>query len=407
MKVLVISGAFPPMRAGEADHAWHLCHRLSARGVDIHVLTSKQNEQKTDLPFRVYPIMRDWSWRDLPRLGKFMKMCSPDAVLLLYSGGPIYNKHPMITFAATLSKILIRRATFVTQLEVAYATISATIFTRAAVKAVSTLVGSARVDYVLGTLLSRSDRILVLSEHHRSRLVSRLPHISDRVSVVPPPPILRMSPEHNGATRQRVRCSLGVDQNDFLMGYFGYIYSNKGIETLFEALRLLSQRRSDVRLVMIGGNSNSPNLVQYQRKILALADQLGISDRIKWTGEYDWDSEEGSVYLRATDACVFPFTRGVTLNRSSVSAAAAHGLPIITTRGEVLESPFVDGKNMLLCAPNDPLSLAQAMEAVMDNGVLRQHLRDGALELARHCFSWDGAVERTVHALNGADLCLV
>jgi glycosyltransferase involved in cell wall biosynthesis len=62
---------------------------------------------------------------------------------------------------------------------------------------------------------------------------------------------------------------------------------------------------------------------------------------------------------------------------------------------------------MLLCAPNDPLSLAQAMEAVMDNGVLRQHLRDGALELARHCFSWDGAVERTVHALNGADLCLV
>jgi D-inositol-3-phosphate glycosyltransferase len=185
------------------------------------------------------------------------------------------------------------------------------------------------------------------------------------------------------------------------MSYFGYIYSNKGIETLFEALRLLSQRRSNVRLVMIGGDSNSPKGIAYQRKILALADEIGINDRIKWTGEYAWDSEDGSLYLRSADACVFPFTHGVTLNRSSVSAAAAHGLPIITTRGEVLESPFKHGQNMLLCPPNDPVSLAQAVEEVMDNVALRKRLSAGALELARDCFSWDKAVERTMAALTG------
>jgi hypothetical protein len=43
MKVLIISAAFPPMQAGEADHALHLCQHLAARGLDTHVLTTKKH----------------------------------------------------------------------------------------------------------------------------------------------------------------------------------------------------------------------------------------------------------------------------------------------------------------------------------------------------------------------------
>ena len=41
LKLLFISAAFPPMRAGEADHAYHLCRHLAKRGVEVHVLTTK------------------------------------------------------------------------------------------------------------------------------------------------------------------------------------------------------------------------------------------------------------------------------------------------------------------------------------------------------------------------------
>jgi putative zinc binding protein len=59
---------------------------------------------------------------------------------------------------------------------------------------------------------------------------------------------------------------------------------------------------------------------------------LGIADKVIWTGEYAWDSDEASVYLHTADACVLPFNDGVTLNRSSLGAAAFHGLPIVTTK---------------------------------------------------------------------------
>jgi hypothetical protein len=35
MKVLVISAAFPPMRAGEAEHTIHLCRHLSENGTNV------------------------------------------------------------------------------------------------------------------------------------------------------------------------------------------------------------------------------------------------------------------------------------------------------------------------------------------------------------------------------------
>src|SRR5215510_10692877 len=107
MKVLMISAAFPPLRAGEADHVFHLCQHLADGGVDLHVLTAKAEVPAGGLPFTVYPLIRDWTWSDLPRLTRFIGRCSPDAVLLMYSGGPIYNYHPMITFAPSLAKFLL------------------------------------------------------------------------------------------------------------------------------------------------------------------------------------------------------------------------------------------------------------------------------------------------------------
>ena len=76
----MISAAFPPVQAGEADHAMHLCQRLAERGFDIHLLTTKRDMKTGSVPFKVYPVMPHWLWPDLPRLARFLKNCSPDAV---------------------------------------------------------------------------------------------------------------------------------------------------------------------------------------------------------------------------------------------------------------------------------------------------------------------------------------
>src|ERR1043165_202837 len=93
-RVLMISAAFPPMAAGEADHTLHLCRHLADSGAEVHLLTSADHAGASE-SFDVHPVMRDWSWGDFPRLARFIKRCSPDAILLMYSSW-IYNYHPLI-----------------------------------------------------------------------------------------------------------------------------------------------------------------------------------------------------------------------------------------------------------------------------------------------------------------------
>jgi len=55
MKVLLITAAFPPMRAGEADHALNLSRQLGRKGLDVHVLMTKGHEEPVNEPFTAYP----------------------------------------------------------------------------------------------------------------------------------------------------------------------------------------------------------------------------------------------------------------------------------------------------------------------------------------------------------------
>ena len=409
MKVLVISAAFPPMRAGEADHTLHLCQHLSDHGLSVNVLTTKTNQTKNNLPFKVYPLIRNWSWVDLLTLARFLKLCSPDAVMLLYSGW-IYNDHPMITFAPTICKALLPHTTFVTQFEIAEDSFRASIPTRIIRKIFKQWAGPKSIDYSFGTLLRDSDRSIVLSEHHLASFSEHLPGVESKAVVIPPPPLIHFSTEGREAARRHGRERLGLSSKDFVIAYFGYVDQTKGVETLLKAFQIVISRAVNVRLVMIGGGrgvakncSHERNEAthNYEMEMYKLAKQLDIADRVTWTSGYDSDSEEASLFLHAADSCVLPYDEGVTLNRSSLGAAAAHGLPIITTRGKVMESAFVEERNVLLCPPKNPRALAIAIESLIHNPVLRQRLHEGALKLASEWFSWDKAVERTIETLNG------
>jgi glycosyltransferase involved in cell wall biosynthesis len=398
MKILVISAAFPPLRAGEADHALHLCQRLADRGLDINVLTGKRHLVTNRFPFKVYPIMRHWLWPDLPRLAMFLRRCSPDAILLIYSDRD-YDRHPMITFVPGISKAFLPAVPFVTQLETEYVSRQVSLPTKAILKMMARLAGPKHLDYVFGTLLLKSDRIIVLSERHLASLSMGCTDLEGKSVVIPPPPIMHLCPENDGLSRQQGREALGVKPEEFLVAYYGYIYEEKGVEILLQAFQTFNSKRSNTRLVMIGGSSGETHSSCYLNGIHELAKQLGVWNNIIWTGEYTSDSHEASLYLHAADVGVFPFNYGVTLNRSSVAAAAVHGLPIITTQGAALESPFRDQENVLLCPPRNPAALAFAMDALMTNPQLCHRLRAGSRQLAQQCFSWEKTVERTIEAM--------
>jgi glycosyltransferase involved in cell wall biosynthesis len=193
-----------------------------------------------------------------------------------------------------------------------------------------------------------------------------------------------------------------VPADAFLLAYFGYLYPNKGVETLLRAFAAVAARRPAVRLAVVGGTNEvvlkTAGRPRYAEDLRDMARDLGVADRVAWTGYVPGDTDDLSRYLRAADAAVLPYDAGAFLNNSSLAAATAHGLPTVTTRGEVLEKPLVEGENVLLCPPKDPAAVVAAVEALLDSPELRERLRRGALGLAREWFSWDRLLERTLEA---------
>lgn len=404
MKLLVISGAFPPMRAGEADHALQLCWQLADRGHDVHVLTTKGCLNPEGANFRVHAIMPSWTWSDLPRFMRFLARCSPDSVILMYIGF-IYNDHPMMTFAPTFSKRILPSVPFITQFENAEGASAhdTSPIARYVRKAIAFCVGAKKTDYRFGTLLSDNDRLIVLSSTHLAQLAKFAPGLERKSVLIPPPPLMRISPDDGGLLRARGRQLLKVGPDDFVIVYLGRIYPPKGIETLLRAFHIVSSKRKNVHLVVLGGAHDRPDSehfrASYPGEMTQLALDLGIAQMVTWTGEFDWDSELPSLYLRASDICALPYNYGVLLNNSSFAMTASYGLPIITTRGGILEAPFVHEENVFLCMPKKPDELAMAIEVLIDQPHIRKRLAEGALQLAQDWFSWDRAIERTIEAV--------
>ena len=401
MKVLVISGAIPPVQAGETDHTLRLCRHLAADGQDVHLLTTRAGDLPGDLPVTAHRLATDWSWRDVPAILRLLGRLRPDGVLLLYSNW-VYGDHPMVTFLPTFVRWMAPAARFVTQFEIADDSHPHHHgwFDRGIWKALRAAAGRG-ASYTYGTLLRDSHRVVVLCEHHRLVLERQYPGVSQRVLLLPPPPLLTVVPDPSGSVRLRHRQAHGVGPDDFLFAFYGYVYPNKGVDTLVRAFQIVSTRRAGARLVIAGGGLTAAGrATSYFQAVQDLTRHGEGADRIVWTGELEPESDEASLWLHAADACVLPFDAGVSLHRSSVAAAAVHGRPILTTRGEVLESPpFADHDNVLLCPPSDAASLATAMEQVMSDRALRGRLEHGARTLGAEWFSWRAAVTRTMAAL--------
>jgi glycosyltransferase involved in cell wall biosynthesis len=321
----------------------------------------------------------------------------------MYSGW-IYEHHPMITFAPTIARKLLHQTRFVTQFEVdeGARVDSMSVPSRMTRKILKHLSGASEVDWEFGTLLRDSDRVIVLSDNFAKKFLQLLPAVNEKMLLLPPPPLMQLS-TGCAEVRESCRTRFGLKPDDFLLAYVGYVHHFKGIDVLLRALGLICKDRSNVRLIIIGGTEDdyTQRDGSYAKEMATLAEELGLSEKVIWTGKYASDTDFPSACLRSADACVLPFDTGVTLNRSSFAAAVAHGLPTITTKGVTLEPQFLDRRNVLLCPPKNPVALAAVINEVISSPEMQKTLSRGAFELANEWFSWTKTVRLTIAALTG------
>jgi glycosyltransferase involved in cell wall biosynthesis len=398
LRLLIICSAFPPIRAPESGHALFLCEHLARAGAEVHLLTSKGNTFNGPLPsgVRVHAVMDNWSWKQLIKLLDFIRSNRFDTILLIYIDW-IYQCHPMITFLPTFARHLCRVGNVVTQLENENGLSGVRSNERGRARLmrglIAWLVGRKDVHPSYGTLLRDSSHIIALSARHLDAFAAAYSGVRAKAEIIPAPSFLRIPDEVAVSARRRGREALGLQEHEIAIIYYGFLYPLKGVETLITAF---SQLPANTRLLIVGSTEDEV----YARSLHELSHKAGRADDIRWLGHCD--DEKSSLYLYTADICVLPFTVGVRLNNSSFAAAAAHGLPIVTTRGEILEEPFVDGENVRLCPPKDPAAMTEAINELINCPERRSRLRLGVQRLTEQCFASDRITSSTLRVLIGA-----
>ena len=145
---------------------------------------------------------------------------------------------------------------------------------------------------------------------------------------------------------------------------------------------------------MVGGKigSSDPTNQAYLAHVEQLIDDLGIADRVQWTGFTA--NDQVSANLLAADCAVLPYREGASLRHGSLMAARRMACHLSTQPPESAYEPagafplLRDGESALLVPPDDPSAAADAVTRLMIDDALRSRLAEGALALSHH-FDWD------------------
>lgn len=182
-----------------------------------------------------------------------------------------------------------------------------------------------------------------------------------------------------------IRHRLGLNADDVLLGYFGFLNESKGADTLIEALARLDGR---FHLVFIGGQTGTSDSANNQAFLDGLRGQieaLDLSERVHWTGFLS--EARVSAHLQAADMLVMPYCDGASLRRGTLMAALAHGRPLITTVPTAPTPQLISGENCCLVSAEDVRALVTAVQTLTQDADLRETLGQGAAQLAEQ-FSW-------------------
>jgi len=197
------------------------------------------------------------------------------------------------------------------------------------------------------------------------------------------------------AARAALRAELGLTDDTLVWGHFGFLYPNRGVETLLHGLRRQLDAGQAARLLMIGGREGGPTDAAYVAHLDSLIAELGLSQAVIWTGYAE--HARASALLQACDALVLPFADGASYRRSSLIAAIQHACPILTTQPQVAIPTFEHGANLWLIPPGDVDALADGLARLSD-AALRAHLAQSAAHLRQH-FQWEDIAARYESAL--------
>jgi len=351
VRVLVVSGIWPPDAGGPASHALALASFLHDRGHAVEVVTTADAPPVTQ-PFPVRWVARRSPARHL-RCALLVRARARESDVVYATSmvrraaiGSRLAHRPLVVKLVSdeVFERMQREGRFAGSLDQ---------FQRAR--------GGMRVRFLRATrtrALRGARHVLSPSEYLR-RLALGWGLEPARISVLPnPAPEIPPLPG-----REELRAELGLDGH--VLAFAGRLGIQKSLGVAFEALGA----NPGVTLAIAG---DGPEREWLERR----ARELELDGRVRFLGGL---SREGVLRLfRAADASLLS-SSWENFPHSVVEALAA-GVPVIATAVGGVPEVVRDGVNGLLVPPDDPRALGEALARFFGDSELRRRLADEASE---------------------------
>lgn len=236
-----------------------------------------------------------------------------------------------------------------------------------------------------------ADQILVNANAIREWLVQD-GYDGNRIMVVPPG--LDTARFAQPALPGSLHREFGIPLNAPLIGVVGRVRPLKGIEDFLSAAAIIAARLPAARFLIVGDGftERGRTVVRdetYLRELASLAGQLGLQDRVVFTG-YRADVER---ILAELSVSVLPSLSEGLSNALLESMAA--GLPVVATRVGGTAEAVQDGENGLLVPSGDPPAMADAVCQLLDAPALALRLGHAARRSIAERYSMTRLVKTT------------
>lgn len=187
-------------------------------------------------------------------------------------------------------------------------------------------------------------------------------------------------------SQESARTHLGIDLEDKIILFFGFIRKYKGLDILLDAMKIVKAESGNEPVKLMVAGEFYEDSGSYLQQIKA----NDIEDVVILKTDFVQDSEV-KYYLCAADLVVQPY-RNAT--QSGVTPLAYHfEKPMIVTNVGGLPAMVPDGVAGLIAEPN-PVAIAQKIREYFNLGV--SHFLPGLIK-EKQKYKWSGIADAIVH----------
>jgi len=217
------------------------------------------------------------------------------------------------------------------------------------------------------------DRFVALNHFFAREMGRRMGVRAERIAVIPHGLDLAAFPAEP-PDREARRARRG---GRLVLGFLARACPEKGLDQAIQAVRLLAAGH-DVELQAAGATVEAERT--YLEGCLALAEELGVGDRVHWHGQVD--RAEKLRLLEAIDLFVIPATHPEAKGLPAIEAMAA-GVPVIAPDEGCFPELLDEEQAGLLHLPRSPADLAATVAELADDPLAAAALGRHAHRLAR------------------------